>query len=285
MADLTFVKVGVDLRNRIKELSDTELRVLVALGLRIDEERKCWPSIGSLESECSRSERMIRYAINGLIEKGFVFIGRRIGGRGHPTVYTLNGYFAYGTQRVQLVAPFKETLQSIAPFNDKKGAITDRERGQSPTQRGQPIAKKANANSLTEEEPIEEEGPVEEARTPDAGASGASPQTQDATKASPFKEALRAVSDAKNKPTTLFDIVRKKFPDYNWDARASPKSWIGRCGQLLKTFGIRKVLEAFWLTETQAREGDPVSYAQAILIAKGKIPGRGEATQHDFRKW
>jgi hypothetical protein len=290
MADeLAFVKVGVCLRDRIKELSDTELRVLVALGLRINNERRCWPGMKVLMEECSRSERMIQYALNGLYQKGFVHIGQRVGGRGKPAVYTLNGYFAYGEERVQLIAPLDETLQSIAPFNDEKGAISKQKRVQSGAKRVQSPQKfdepKSKLPEKRQEEPIEEEGPVEEARTPDAGASGASPQTQDATKASPFKEALRAVSDAKNKPTTLFDIVRKKFPDYNWDARASPKSWIGRCGQLLKTFGIRKVLEAFWLTETQAREGDPVSYAQAILIAKGKIPGRGEATQHDFRKW
>jgi|GEM_PF-3636098 len=100
-----------------------------------------------------------------------------------------------------------------------------------------------------------------------------------------FKEALRILSDARNKPAALWDIVQKKFPDYKWSERGSPRSRIGRCGMLLKTFGIRRVLEAIWLTETQAREGDPLAYAQAILIAKGKIPGRGEATQHDFKRW
>jgi hypothetical protein len=289
MTEPVYVKVGACLRDRIKELSDTELRVLVALGLRINEERKCWPGMKVLTEECSRSERMIQYALNGLYQKRFIHIGQRVGGRGKPTVYTLNGYFAFGEETVQLIAPLDETLQSIAPFKSEKGAISKQKRVQSDAERVQSPQKvdeaKLKLPEKRQEEPIEEEGPAEEDRAPDASASGASAPAKGTAGIPPFREMLKVVSDAKNKPAVLFDILRKMFPDYDWDTRAPTRSWIGRCGQLLKTFGIRKVLEAFWDTQKQAREGDPVSYAQAILIAKGKIPGRGEATQRDFRKW
>ena len=118
---------------------------------------------------------------------------------------------------------------------------------------------------------------------PPSGIPGA--REQRSSGAPSFKDALRILSDAKNKSAALSDIVQKKFPDYKWGDRGSAKSRIGRCGMLLKTFGIRRVLQAIWLTETQAREGDPLAYIQAILIAKGRIPGRGEATQHDFKRW
>lgn len=120
-----YVKVGVSLRDRAKELNDTELRVLLALGLRIDQERQCWPAVSVLVDECVKSERMIRYALAKLIKKGFINIGRRAGGRSKTSIYTLNGYFAYGTEAVQLIAPFPETLQSFAPFPGGKGAIAD----------------------------------------------------------------------------------------------------------------------------------------------------------------
>ena len=108
-----FVKVSTSLRDRLKELNDTELRVLFALGLRINEERQCWPTKGVLATECLRSERQVQRAIGKLLAKNFVWLGRRAGGRGRPNIYTLNGYFAYGSQPVQLMAPF------MAPPDEK----------------------------------------------------------------------------------------------------------------------------------------------------------------------
>lgn len=165
MTEHTYVKVGVSLRDRIKELNDTELRVLVALGLRINEERECWPAVDVLMAECNRSRRMVQYAVTRLIEKGFINVGRRVGGRGKVNVYTLNGYFAYGNETVQLMTPFsEETPQLAAPFSEKKGAIsnkkgaiTDIKRVQS-AQAGQ-IRKKNHISRTKEVEPITSGGP------------------------------------------------------------------------------------------------------------------------------
>jgi len=101
-----FVKVSTSLRDRLKELNDTELRLLFALGLRINEERECWPTLNVLAEECYRSERQIQRAITRLLAKNFIWVGRRAGGRGRPNIYTLNGYFTYGSQPIQLMAPF-----------------------------------------------------------------------------------------------------------------------------------------------------------------------------------
>lgn len=154
MQEVVYVKVGTPLRERIKELNDTELRVLLILGLRIDAERKCWPAVSVLAEECRKSERMIQYAVNKLVSKGFINIGRRVGGRGRTNIYTLNGYFAYGSETVQLIAPFAtengaiiqdtpgatqasgkgETTkttekQKKGAISNKKGAITPKEKG------------------------------------------------------------------------------------------------------------------------------------------------------------
>jgi hypothetical protein len=163
-------------------------------------------------------------------------------------------------------------------------SVTNQGRSASPTSDDLNVPKE----SLTKESSKESHAPEDA-----DGSSGLSPPSsrmpgareQEGAGAPSFKEALRILSDARNKPAALSDIVQKKFPDYKWSDRGSARSRIGRCGMLLKTFGIRRVLQAIWLTETQAREGDPLAYAQAILIAKGKIPGRGEATQHDFKRW
>lgn len=123
----TFVKVGVSLRERLKELNDTECRVLFALGLRINEERQCWPTKSILAQECARSERQVQRSIGNLITKNFVWVGRRAGGRGKPNIYTLNGYFAYGTQPVQLMAPFMAPAEAKGdmgvPVSAQKGDI------------------------------------------------------------------------------------------------------------------------------------------------------------------
>jgi hypothetical protein len=165
MTEHTYVKVGVSLRDRIKELNDTELRVLVALGLRINKERECWPAVGVLMEECNRSKRMVQYAVTRLIEKGFINVGRRVGGRGKVNVYTLNGYFAYGSETVQLMTPFsEETLQLVAPFSGKKGAISNKKGAISNTKRVQSAqasqTRKKNHISRTKEvEPITSSGP------------------------------------------------------------------------------------------------------------------------------
>ena len=102
----TFIKVSARLRDRLKELNDTELRLLLALGLRVNAERQCWPTLTLLAQECLRSERQIQRAIGQLLAKNFIWVGRRAGGRGKANIYTLNGYFAFGSQPIQTMAPF-----------------------------------------------------------------------------------------------------------------------------------------------------------------------------------
>ena len=91
---MTWVKVNVLLRDILPKLSPTELRILLALGLRVDGDRQCKPSLKLLAEEARTTERNVVIASRNLENTGLITV-QRGGGRHNPNKYTLR-YFAYG---------------------------------------------------------------------------------------------------------------------------------------------------------------------------------------------
>lgn len=247
------VKMGVHLRERLPELTPTEKALLLSLALRINEERLCWPSIDTLVNEVGCGERNLHYALNSLVAKGFVFIGRRAGGRkkggvGRTNLYTLNGYFAYGKEPLQLVAPFMGPLLTKGATTEgvpdrpqlskgatgegaertKKGAIRD-EKGAIPDKRRVPN-RKGGRRTSTEEEPVVKKNQSTKASSAPAGKN---------------PRVLDLQGD-----TALLDALKREFPEQNiglaliacddyWGDRArAPKkafiNWLQKAEQFRK---------------------------------------------------
>ena len=84
----------VRLREILPKLSVTELRLLLALGLRVNGDRQCWPSLKLLAEEARTTERNVVIASHNLENTGLITV-QRGGGRGHTNIYTVR-YFKFG---------------------------------------------------------------------------------------------------------------------------------------------------------------------------------------------
>lgn len=105
------------------ELKDTGLVVMLALAEWADEDGFCWPSVATLARRVRKSERNVRYALDGLVKDGYVRIEEHRG-RGH-----VNGYYV-NVSKLQVlkgkVQPLLQVLPTIKPAkSDIKPATLD----------------------------------------------------------------------------------------------------------------------------------------------------------------
>jgi hypothetical protein len=249
MSETPYVKIGVLLRDRIRELSDTDLRVLLALGLRINNERQCWPAMSDIAAECGRTECMVQYSIKNLIDNGFLHVGRRVGGRGKANVYTLNGYFAYGAETVQLISPFMADSEvQKGEISNKKGEMGRHKKVKSQTPIVRPTklrpARDITGKKNHKEEPVQEE-PVQ----------AQAPAFRD------WKERLRVGNNAVG---VLVDAFRALHPDAPEDDLKDPG---GRLGAIMKTCSgdAGYVLKLIWDSSSGSIAGSHLNYIQGQI--------------------
>lgn len=259
-----FVKLGIHLRERLPELNLVERAVLLSLGLRINEERQCWPSIATLAAELGRDERSIQRAITSLIAKSFVMVGRRAGGRGRTNLYTLNGYFAYGSDPLQLIAPFAlppvakgDTSAGVSASPPRKG---DKRKGDKTRLKGDTGVPKrvtfpATGRRTNKEEPLEEEG-----APPSRVAGTAVPSSFEAWKS--------RLAPGKNPVAVLVDAFRVLHPG------APSEDLAGLGGRLAGMVRDHPgdqgyILKLIWNTASQDIQGSHLNYIQKAL--KGEL--------------
>ena len=83
------------------ELNGTNLLVMLALSDHANDDGVCWPSIKSLAKKSRISTRQAKRVVKDLVERGYVRIAEKGGGRGKTTVYVMN-------QKGDVVSPFTE---------------------------------------------------------------------------------------------------------------------------------------------------------------------------------
>lgn len=98
--------------------SGSDLLMLLAIADHANDQGKAWPSMPTLAKKCRVTKRNAIYIIRRLEKAGSLSIERG-GGRGHASVYVVNGAVdcTLSPQTVQPIAPFMERVQPIAPFN------------------------------------------------------------------------------------------------------------------------------------------------------------------------
>lgn len=265
MTEEVFVKVGVSLRHRVRDLANTELRVLLALGLRINKERQCWPAISVLAEECRCSERQVQRAITSLLANNFIWIGRRAGGRSKFNIYTLNGYFAYGSEPVQILAP------SMASAEEQKGDM-----GVGVSLKGDISEQKGDIAALikgdippsctdTEVEPLRR---TNRRRVP-------SPLLTPSASLASFSDWLKHLEQVPNKVGPLIDAFKYLHPTAPVEDIGSQLG--GRMAALYKVASkdYRRLLQAIWLAAAMPIVGSHLSYIQGMVRKEqhGQGPG------------
>lgn len=103
------------------DLPDSEKIVLLALADCANDEGHCWPSMRSLTTKCSKSDRTIQYAIKRLVEEGHL-TRREVPGKGcNYTVHPRNSCTP------EEIAPPKGTTQTPEAASDKPSRTVNTE--------------------------------------------------------------------------------------------------------------------------------------------------------------
>jgi hypothetical protein len=103
------------------ELPDSDKLVLLALADSANDEGHCWPSVASLVSKCSKSERTIQGSIKRLVDEGLL-LRREVPGKGcNYTVLPKTGATTAGRKdrTGALAAPPQRTTLTPAAAADK----------------------------------------------------------------------------------------------------------------------------------------------------------------------
>ena len=108
-----YVKIKVAFRQKaLRLLKGAKLSCFLCIGLHIDGEGECYPSIDTIMRETGYSRATVCSALEELVELGFIEKERR---KHDSTLYTVKGYVWYGSERKPTLlgeAQSKETLLS-----------------------------------------------------------------------------------------------------------------------------------------------------------------------------
>jgi len=115
-----FVKMDLNIKDRLRDLKGSDAIVLIALATYINNEGTCFPSIDTLRQDTGLTEHTTIRAIARLRERGFITIIKPGGGRKHSTKHSVN-FFTFGKDGTNPVDNNSEKINSVNNNSESLG--------------------------------------------------------------------------------------------------------------------------------------------------------------------
>lgn len=114
-----FIKVSTKFLQQLKNLGDSDLKILLSLALRVNGDGKAWPSIAGIATDSGKSRSTVMRCLKHLEDKHLIQVFR--GMENHqraPNSYKVNGYFHFGSSVTH------DTTPPEVKANDHRGSVT-----------------------------------------------------------------------------------------------------------------------------------------------------------------